>query len=350
MTKNEFLTRARNIHGYKYEYPSLPNKIQSNEDVEILYNNVLYKQKVVKHILLGRCPEKNTPSKTTEQFIEEAKKVWGKEKYDYSLVNYRGALKKVKIIYNNIVYEQVATSHIRGIAPEIRMNQEAFIYKATNKWLNKYDYSLVEYSHCKSKVKILYNGVIYEQTPEQHLICAPENIKLAKRKTTEQFILEANIIHDNKYSYNKTNYIKNQIKVTIICPIHGDFDQIPLSHIKGSGCSLCYESKGEKAIAKLLNKLEINFNRQKKFSECKNVYELPFDFYITSKRMCIEFDGIQHHEPLDFFGGQEAFEKLKINDEIKNRYCEDNYINLIRIKYNEFNDIEKILTPFLLKI
>ena len=57
----------------------------------------------------------------------------------------------------------------------------------------------------------------------------------------------------------------------------------------------------------------------------------------------IEFDGLQHFEPIKHFGGQEAFEKLKTNDKIKNYYCEDNYINLIRIKYDEVDKIERIL-------
>ena len=69
---------------------------------------------------------------------------------------------------------------------------------------------------------------------------------------------------------------------------------------------------------------------------------MPFDFYVPSINLLIEFDGKQHYEPLSFFGGIEAFEKLKTNDKIKNDYCEDNYINLIRIKYDEDN-IESIL-------
>jgi len=341
MTKQEFLERAHEKHGYKYEYPSLPNKINSNEDIEIIYDGVIYKQKVVKHILLGRCPEKNTPSKTTNEFINEAKKIW-ENRYDYSLVDYQGALKKVKIIYEGVIYEQVAISHLKGMAPDALMNQESFIKKAIEKWQNKYDYSLVDYIHCKSKVKIIHNGIIYEQTPDQHLHHAPENIKLSIRKTTEQFISEANQVHDSKYSYDKANYIKNQIKVIITCPIHGDFEQNPLSHVQGCGCPHCNESKGEREITKILKSYNINFDRQKKFTDCKNIFELPFDFYIPSMRICIEYDGIQHYNPLPFFGGQESFEKLKINDKIKNDYCEDNYINLIRIKYDEAN-IERIL-------
>lgn len=342
MTKQEFLERARDKHGYKYQYPNLPEKINSNEEIEVLYNNTLYKQKVVKHILLGRCPEKNTPSISQEDFIEKCKLVW-KNKYDYSLTEYKGANKKIKIIYKGITYEQVAQSHLQGMAPEMHMNKDSFIKQAQEKWKNKYDYSLVEYKHCKSKVKIIHNDIIYEQTPYNHLLYAPENIKLSIRKTNEQFILEANQVHDNKYNYDKSNYIKNQVKVIITCPIHGDFEQNPLSHTQGCGCPHCSESKGEKGISRILESYNINFDRQKKFPECRNKFELPFDFYIPSMNTIVEFDGRQHYEPNKHFGGQEAFEKLKINDKIKNDYCEDNYINLIRIKYDEVDNIERIL-------
>jgi hypothetical protein len=345
MTKQEFLDRAREKHGYKYKYPNLSDKILSNDDIDIIYNDVLYKQKVVKHITLGRCPEKNTPKKTTEDFIREAEEVWGKGKYDYSLTEYNGALRNIKVIYDGIVFNQIASTHLRS-APELNMNRDWFIKRSQDKWgKDKYDYSLVEYKHCKSKVKIIYNntGEVFEQTPHLHLYRAPENIKLAVRKTTEQFIKEANIIHDNKFNYDKTDYVKNQIKVTITCPIHGDFSQIPLSHIQGSGCPNCNESKGEKEIARFLNKYDINYDRQYKFPDCKNIFQLPFDFYIPSMRTCIEFDGEQHFKPIDHFGGLKAYELLKINDKIKSDYCEDNYISLIRIRYDQIDDIWRIL-------
>ena len=60
-------------------------------------------------------------------------------------------------------------------------------------------------------------------------------------------------------------------------------------------------------------------------------------------RTCIEFDGKQHFQPMEFFGGMKAFESLKINDKIKSDYCEDNYIDLIRIRYDQIDDIHQIL-------
>jgi hypothetical protein len=342
MTRLEFLEKAREKHGYKYEYPDLPEKLTWHQDIKVSFNGEVYNQKVVKHILLGRCPEKNTKRRTTEEFILEAKKVWG-DKYDYSLVEYRNSATHVKIIYDGVIFDQNPQSHLSGMAPELLMNKDFFIKRAKDRWGDKYDYSLVEYLHCKSKVKILYRGVIFEQTPAQHLSCAPENIKLSKRKTTDEFIEEAKRIHDFKYSYDKSEYLSNQTKLIITCPKHGDFKQRPLSHLQGNGCPSCGESRGEKEISKFLEKYNITFSRQHKFPDCRNIFELPFDFYLPSFRIAIEFDGKQHYEPSEFFGGAEAYERLIKNDKIKNDYCEENFINLIRIKYDQENIIWELL-------
>ena len=63
MTKYEFLEKAREKHGYKYQYPNLADKVLSTDNIDILLKGIIYKQKVSKH-LIGRCPEKNTPTKT----------------------------------------------------------------------------------------------------------------------------------------------------------------------------------------------------------------------------------------------------------------------------------------------
>jgi very-short-patch-repair endonuclease len=349
MNKQEFLERARDKHGYKYQYPNLNDKVLSTDVIDIIYNGELYRQKVVKHITLGRCPEKNTPTKTTEQFIKEAEDFWGKGKYDYSITEYKGALKPIKVIYQGIIFKQIASTHLRS-APELNMNRDWFIKRAQDRWgEDRYDYSLVEYKHCKSKVKIIYNktGEIFEQTPHLHLYRAPENIRLSVRKTTEQFIKESNLVHDFKFNYDKTNYVKNQIKVIITCPIHGDFNQNPLSHIQGNGCPHCNESKGEKKITKYLDINQISYYRQHKFQDCKNIFQLPFDFYLPKYRVAIEFDGKQHFEPIEHFGGLESYERLKTNDKIKNDYCEDNFIDLIRIRYDQIDRIYDILNESL---
>ena len=125
MKRLEFLEKARNTHGYKYNYLNLSDKITLNDRIEIEYNGEVYTQSISKH-LMGRCPEKVMKRKTTEDFILEAKNIWN-DKYDYSLTEYTGALNNIKIIYNGIVYEQRASSHLLGLAPEFRNNEESLL-------------------------------------------------------------------------------------------------------------------------------------------------------------------------------------------------------------------------------
>ena len=60
-----------------------------------------------------------------------------------------------------------------------------------------------------------------------------------KRLTQEDFVNRARKVHDNKYNYSKVKYVNSTTKVVITCPIHGDFEQTPFSHLSGRGCIFC---------------------------------------------------------------------------------------------------------------
>jgi hypothetical protein len=79
-------------------------------------------------------------------------------------------------------------------------------------------------------------------------------------------------------------------------------------------------------IKNILNSRNIIYTEQKTFDDCKNVYKLRFDFYLPESNMCIEFNGIQHYKPIDFFGGLDRLEKQRINDNIKANFCKQNNI------------------------
>jgi hypothetical protein len=138
-----------------------------------------------------------------------------------------------------------------------------------------------------------------------------------------------------KYKSEDINYKNTHDYIEIECEIHGKFKQKAYKHISGQGCPKCNQSKGEKEIEKILIQNNIEFENQKRFKNCINKKTLPFDFYLPKYNICIEFDGIQHFETLDIFGGEIEFKKRKINDIIKNKFCKDNNIKLIRIKYDE---------------
>lgn len=102
----------------------------------------------------------------------------------------------------------------------------------------------------------------------------------------------------------------------------------------------CMEGKsvGERLVKDILIENNIDFIQQKRFDDCKHVITLPFDFYLPYYNTCIEYDGIQHFKPIDYFGGEDEFTLRKINDDIKTKYCENNKINLIRLPYTLSND------------
>lgn len=106
----------------------------------------------------------------------------------------------------------------------------------------------------------------------------------------------------------------------------------------------CGLSSGELAINNILTSLGVLFETQYKFDDCVNPdtnVKLPFDFYLPDYNTCIEFDGEQHFKYKNNHGWntKENYEKTKHRDEIKNKYCLENDINLIRIPYT---DLEKL--------
>lgn len=104
-----------------------------------------------------------------------------------------------------------------------------------------------------------------------------------------------------------------------------------------TGCPICRESRGEFLVNQILEKkFSTTIERQYRFSDLRR---FPFDFYLPQYNICIEYDGIQHFEARDKFGGEESYEKTKLSDEIKNKYCQDNNIYLYRISYkDDIND------------
>lgn len=123
--------------------------------------------------------------------------------------------------------------------------KEKFIEKSNKKHDNKYDYSKVEYVNSKTKVCIVCpeHGEFW-QTPAAHVRgngcpeCA--NKKRGKRTVnTESLIEKYKSIHNNKYTYEKTQYIDANTKICVTCPEHGDFYILPFKHLNGQGCPKC---------------------------------------------------------------------------------------------------------------
>jgi len=160
-------------------------------------------------------------------------------------------------------------------------------------------------------------------------------IPLLKKHTNKSYIKKCKDCHGELYDYSLVNIISVEDKVEIICKKHGSFWQRAEDHFRGIGCPKCKTSKGENEIIKYLDLHKIDYIHQKKFDGCKYKTQLPFDFYLPDYNMCIEYDGIQHSEMIEYFGGEKAFELRKKKDKIKTKYCREKGIVLERITYSD---------------
>lgn len=159
---------------------------------------------------------------------------------------------------------------------------------------------------------------------------------------------------------NKEDYVDTTTKnLKIKCRECGEiFTTSYNSFVCSNGGQYCpdcskYESHGEKVIRMFLEENDIEYIPQYRFVDCKDINTLPFDFYLPIKNKAIEFDGKQHYEPTKWKNTMEEesviknFEKTKIHDNIKDQYCKNNNIDLLRIPYWEFNNIHNLLSDFI---
>jgi len=342
-SKENFLKKTKKIHGNRYDY-SLVKYINAKTKIKIICRkHGVFKQTPNSHLNGAGCSICNRNQLTFEIFKDKSIKIHG-NKYDYSLVKYKNINTPVNIICPiHGEFKQLPSTHLYGNeCPTCK-----FIKKSNKKHNNRYDYSLINYVNNKHKIKIIcpIHGE-FKQIPNNHLSGngCPKCVGL--NKTNDEFIIECKTIHGNKYDYTLSIYDNVSNKINIICKKHGIFKQTPDNHLRGKGCPICTESKGEMIIRRLLENNNISFIIQKKFDSCKDKRKLPFDFYLPKYNCCVEYDGIQHFKPVEIWGGHKNLEYNKKHDEIKTTYCKKNNIKLIRIK--NINNIEKILKKELL--
>jgi len=276
------------------------------------------------------------------EFIKKAKKVHG-NKYDYSLlkenVDYKS---KITIVCkkHHFKFKQTPNNHLRGrdcklCAMEerkrkLKMSKTDFIKKSQNVHGDKYDYSKVDYVNYHTKVCIICpeHGEFW-QTPSKHISrkfgcrkCGMLNKPQCQPMNTEYFIKKAQEVHGNKYNYSKVNYKNTHKNIKIVCPIHGEFEQLPSNHLRfNRGCPKCNAnfSNVEKDFLKFIKKNYFG----KILVNVKNIikpYEL--DVYLPDLKLSFEFNGLYWHSELFVHKNYHLDKTLK---------CENQNIHLIHI-------------------
>lgn len=227
------------------------------------------------------------------------------------------------------------------------------------KLMNDEYFLIGEYKTSQTKVKIKHNecGKTFEMTPTNFLnghrcpSCALKKTSLRKTKTHDFFISEIKSIVSDEYEVlspykgDKTKILFFHSKCT------NSFLMTPHNFLAGQRCPKCNISKGEAKIRRFLK--GISFKEQFRIKECRLKRPLPFDFCVMENQQLkclIEYDGEQHFTPRSKFGGEKALKETQKRDAIKNQYCKDNNIPLIRIPYWEYDNIETILETELKKL
>lgn len=299
MGLQEQIEKAKKIHNNKYDY----SYIKTYKGVMDLYNikcpeHGVWQVTLDNHInKKSGCPKCRGHKLTTKEKTELARKIH-KYKYSYELIN---GLPK---IINHEKYDIICPEH--GVF--------------NMRWTN----------HTNMK-----QGCPKCNTAGRKSLNKQQIIKQIKDLNTEF-----------KYDWNSLKgYYNNSFRIK--CSKHGWFHQQPSNHLQGQRCRKCNNSKGEDKIEELLKLNNIEFETQKSFPNLKMNQSLLFDFYIPELNLCIEFDGELHFKPVKFFGGEEEFKRIKKSDSMKNKYCKENNIKLLRIPYTEYNNIEEILNKIL---
>jgi len=252
-TTSEFIQEAQAVHGDLYDYSKVEYTTSNNKVLIIDPEYGEFWQAPLLHIrgsghpTRGKIKSQISGTKTTEQFIKEASKVHN-NLYDYSKTEYEGVFTKVIVIdpeYGEFLV--TPANHLKGRGNPIRgakstadakrLTKEEFIERARRAHGGLYDYSEVEYINDFTKVKIIdpeYGE--FWQIPGNHIKGHgnPKRTGLYSL-TTDEFIEEANKVHNNLYDYSKTAYKYMANKVLIIDPDYGEFWQQAQSHLRGRG-------------------------------------------------------------------------------------------------------------------
>jgi hypothetical protein len=273
LTTEKFVTRARMVHGDRYDYSKVEYTKNNIKVVIVCPQHGDFTQRPYGHMFGYGCPKCGGTCKlTTEEFIARSRAFHG-DRYGYDKVVYVDDNTKVIITCPaHGDFTQRPHDHKKygcykcGIesrqyqSPSCgggggRLTTEEFISRSKAVHGELYCYDKVKYETRRTKVVIACpkHGE-FEQEPAVHLggggctKCGKLSTGNKLRSSTLNFIAKARLVHDYYYDYEQVVYHRAHLKVTIICPKHGKFEQRPQSHLSGYGCAKCGKDKYSAAL------------------------------------------------------------------------------------------------------
>lgn len=359
-TDAQFKQEVENLVGDEYVF--LDNYVNTKTKLRVKHEkcNNIYEVQPYAFLQGKRCPYcAGNIKKTDAQFKREVFDLVGDE-YTF-LDQYQGVLTKLRAKHNKCghIYEVAPGNFLRGhYCPYCNGNtgktDAQFKQEVYDLVGDKYVF-LDNYINRKAKLRVKHNkcGNIYKVTPSNFLNgkrCHYCNGSI--KKTNTQFKKEIYNLVGNEYIF-LDKYVTNKIKLRVK---HTKCSKVymvnPSNFLYGYRCPYCNSPKGEAIINKLLKSLGISYEYQKTFDGLKDNQSLSYDFYIPDQNILIEYQGIQHYEPVDYFGGEDKFKVQQKHDQMKSDYAKSHNYNLIAVPYTEdtFSKIKKYLIKHGLKL
>jgi very-short-patch-repair endonuclease len=206
-----------------------------------------------------------------------------------------------------------------------------------------YTYDWDNYIHVFEKIKIICpNHGEFHQRPIDHYNGQKCRQCAVHPKEFTEVLKTFRAVWGDLYEYDESTYAGSDIHMTMICSIHGPFKKTPEAHKSNSGPSGCQacsreqtDSQGVRYVSKLLTLMSITYIREEYFDDLRSVKDglLYFDFCIYQYRLFKEYDGIQHFQSVEYWGGKEGLLARQISDVTKDRYALENGYSMVRIPY-----------------
>ena len=222
-----------------------------------------------------------------EKFIIKAKNKFG-DMYNYDSVNYYNSTTVIKLYCNkhDLFFNQSPVDHLRGrngcnlCSSNPKVDTNFFIEKAKKIHGDKYNYNKSKYIDALTKVIITCpEHGDFEQLPNNHYKQnCPSCQLIIKNKdkilTNHEFIEQSSLKHKNKYNYSLTDYKNSKTRVIITCPEHGNFTQLPASHLYGKGCKKCSVNNTKKILTSNIGEFLIKARKihGDKYNYDKSIY------------------------------------------------------------------------------
>ena len=375
-TTEDLIREARQRHGLRYDY-SRTVYTNANEKFRVICSKhgeweTTYSSHVVNGHGCQRCgAQRQAPD--LDKIKEKFRSKHGNF-YDYS-----------KVVWNNLdgpgwhqniiigcpihsefkqkpavhYYQSAGCPQCKGMkSSEKQLKKlDVFLQQVKDRHGDHYDYSKTVYKGDQKNIDIgCKTHGRFTQRADHHLNsrgcpkCHHDRLAIEFAYNFEQFKERARKEHNDRFEYVDESWTSYKDEITVICPDHGEFRVVAKYHANGTGCKTCSTSRLGRNVEKVLMDYNISYVKEKKFKGCKNIFSLPFDYYLPEYDALIECDGEQHYVARkNGLFTEDKVVAIQFRDLIKTNWAQKNQVPLLRVRY-DCKNINLIVGLFLFAI